>query len=188
MKSTLVIVPGMRDHVEAHWQTWLAHVSPNSLSVPPLGREDLSLDLHVRALEHCVAQASEQVQLVAHSAGCITVAHWAGQSQLTARVQSAFLAAPPDLDTPLPKGYPLPAELDSGGWLPVPRIRLPFPTWVGLSENDPLGRLDEIERLAQDWDAQTLKLGAVGHLNPQFGFGPWPAVLNILQRLRVHQV
>lgn len=187
MTSTLVIVPGMRDHVEAHWQTWLAHASPNSLSVPPLGREDLSLDLHVRALEHCVAQVSGPVQLVAHSAGCITVAHWAGQSQLTARVQSAFLAAPPHLDAPLPEGYPQPAELDSGGWLPVPRIRLPFPAWVGLSDNDPLGRLDDIQRFAQDWGAQTLKLGAVGHLNPQFGFGPWPAVLEILERLRAHQ-
>ena len=185
MNATTVIVPGMRDRVEAHWQTWLASEIPDAVSVTPLGRQDLSLNRYVNELEACVRQVDGPVQLVAHSAGCITVAYWASQTQFAHRVQSAFLAAPPDMDKPLPSSYPQPDELERGGWLPVPRQTLPFPTWVGLSDNDPLGRLEDIRALAEAWGAQAIELGEVGHINPPFGFGPWPEVLPILRRLRV---
>ena len=41
MSPTVLIVPGLRDHVQAHWQTLLAAQLPKVHSVPPMGREDL---------------------------------------------------------------------------------------------------------------------------------------------------
>ena len=80
--------------------------------------------------------------IVAHSGGCIMVAHWALQTRRP--VLGALLATPPDFERPMPEGYPTLAELRAGGWLPVPRGRLPFPSIVAASRNDPLGSFERV--------------------------------------------
>ena len=47
--------------------------------------------------------------IVAHSGGCIMVAHWAAQTRRA--VHGALLATPPDFDQPMPEGYPTLAAL-----------------------------------------------------------------------------
>ena len=76
-EPTLVLVPGLRGHVEDHWQTRLAASLPNVVSVPPLGRTRPSLLTRVTMLQRVVAQTPGPVVLVAHSAGCLVTAHWA---------------------------------------------------------------------------------------------------------------
>jgi predicted alpha/beta hydrolase family esterase len=162
----------LRDHVADHWQTLLAAEIEGARTVPPLDHDKLSRAARVQALEDAVAAMPAPVVLVAHSAGCLTVAHWAAQAN--GRVQAALLATPADIENPLPSGYPTPEELQAGGWLPLPRARLPFAAVVAASRNDPLAAFERIERLAQDWGAGLVDLGDVGHLNPAAGFGPWP--------------
>ena len=74
----------------------------------------------------------------------------------------------------MPDGYPTIEALRSGGWLPVPRSRLPFPSLVALSRNDPLGRFERVAALGRDWGSECVDVGEVGHLNPASGFGEWP--------------
>ena len=66
-------------------------------------------------------------------------------------------------------------ELRASGWLPVPRLTLPFPSIVAASRNDPLGDYGRVSQLARDWGSRLVDLGEVGHLNPASGFGKWPA-------------
>jgi predicted alpha/beta hydrolase family esterase len=40
---TLLIVPGLRDHVEQHWQTLLAARLPHARTLPPMERDNLGL-------------------------------------------------------------------------------------------------------------------------------------------------
>lgn len=181
--STVLIVPGLRDHVAQHWQTLLAAQLPGCVTVPPMGREDLDRQARVDALEAAVASVRGPVLLVAHSGGCITVAHWASNTAHAHRVRGALLAAPPDFDTPMPEGYPGIDALRAAGWFPVPRQRLPFPSLVALSRNDPLGRLDRVQDLARDWSSRTVDLGEVGHLNPASGYGPWPMAMELIASL-----
>jgi predicted alpha/beta hydrolase family esterase len=110
--------------------------------------------------------------IVAHSGGCIMVAHWAQQTRRA--VCGALLAVPPDFERPLPEGYPTLDALQASGWLPVPRTRLPFPSIVAASRNDPLAGYDRIAQLADAWGSELVDLGDVGHLNPASGFGDWP--------------
>ncbi|RTL34263.1 MAG: serine hydrolase family protein [Rhodocyclaceae bacterium] len=169
---TVVIVPGLRDHVAEHWQTLLTARLPKVRSVPPLEKDKLSLAARVEALEETLAGVDGPVILVAHSGGVLIVAHWAKSPRRP--IQGALLATPPDFDTPLPTGYPTQEALRDNGWFPVPRTPLPFPSIVAASTNDPLGSIDRVEALAGDWDSRFVDIGAVGHLNPASGFGDWP--------------
>jgi predicted alpha/beta hydrolase family esterase len=173
LNPTILFVPGLRDHVAEHWQTLLAAEIPGARTVAPLTHDKLSCAARVAALDAAIAAIDGPVVLFAHSAGCLMVVHWAQQAD-TSRVQAALLATPADIETALPAGYPTMDELQSGGWLPLPRTRLPFPTVVAASRNDPLAKYDRLETLAQDWRAAFVDLGEVGHLNPASGFGPWP--------------
>ena len=181
MPPTVLIVPGLRDAVDRHWQTLLAAGRPDTRSVPPMGRERIDCAERVEALEREAAAIEGPVVIVAHSGGCITVAHWARRTRRA--VLGALLAAPPDFETPLPEGYPTMAALDAAGWLPVPRAPLPFRSIVGASRNDPLAPFDRTRALARDWGSECIDLGEVGHLNPASGFGPWPRADELIARL-----
>lgn len=184
-RPTVVIVPGMRDHVEEHWQTLLAQRliegGRTVRTVPPPVENRLCRDAHVALLVEVIAQTTGPVVLVAHSAGCITTVQWARWHD--ADVRGALLAAPPDFDTPLPAGYPTPGELKKSGWTPVPRSPLPFPSIVAASSTDPLGSLERVAELARNWGSRLAELGDVGHLNPASGHGPWPGAEEFVEVL-----
>jgi len=183
VSPTILFVPGLRDHVPDHWQTLLQDQLAEAACVPRLGKENLSCDAWVNALDASIAAIRGPVVLVAHSAGVIMVAHWAMRH--TGPVQAALLAAPPDFESPLPEGYPSMATLAKNGWIPTPRERLPFDSIVAASTNDPLGSLDRVARLASSWGSHLVNAGAVGHLNPASGHGEWPFALDLLAQLGV---
>ncbi|WP_406513796.1 alpha/beta hydrolase [Streptomyces sp. NBC_00161] len=182
---TIVIVPGMREHVEDHWQTILAErlgdAGRTVRTVPPLVRNRLSRDAHVANLVEVMVQITGPVIIVAHSAGVMTTVQWARWHD--ADVRGALLAAPPDFGTPLPDGYPTPDELAAQGWTPVPRNPLPFPSIVAASSDDPLGSLGRVAELAREWGSRLVELGPVGHLNPASGHGPWPQAEVLVEAL-----
>jgi uncharacterized protein len=172
MEPTVLIVPGLRDAAAEHWQTLLAKKLPRVREVPPMGREDLSCARRVAALEREAAAIDGPIVLVAHSGGVVTALHWALRS--TRSVRGALLAAPPDFEHPMPEGYPTVAQLDAGGWLPVPIAPLPFPSIVAASRNDPLCRFHRACEMALHWHSRFVDLGEAGHLNPASGHGDWP--------------
>ena len=180
-KPTIVIVPGLRDHVPDHWQTLLAERLPDSVTVPRLAANKLSCAAWVAEIERTLASIRGPVILVAHSGGVIMVVHWARTHRRA--IHGALLAAPADLESPLPEGYPTTDALRDGGWLPVPRVRLPFPSIVAASTNDPLARFERVAQFAADWGSRLVDVGAVGHLNPAAGFGEWPLAQDFIREL-----
>jgi predicted alpha/beta hydrolase family esterase len=109
------------------------------------------------------------------------VAHWARQHRRP--IRGALLATPPDLDVPLPEGYPSMQALEDNGWFPTPIARLPFPSLVAASTNDPLARIERVLSLAMCWGSRFVELGEVGHLNPASGYGPWPRAHEFIREL-----
>ena len=183
---TILIVPGLRDHVAQHWQTLLAPELPRVVAVPPMGRDNLDCETRLVAIEHAAQSVQGPLVIVAHSGGVVMVAHWAQHTRRP--VLGALLAAPPDFEVPMPEGYPTLAELQAGGWLPVPRTPLPFPSIVAASRNDPLADFDRVEALAHAWGSTLVDLGEVGHLNPASGYGPWPRAHAFIAQLQARQV
>jgi predicted alpha/beta hydrolase family esterase len=183
---TVLIVPGLRDHVADHWQTLLqAELERRGTPVACVPRrqyDKLSCDLWVEAIDRAVAAIVGPVVLVAHSGGVMMVAHWSARHRRP--IHGALLATPADLERPLPPGYPTMDELERNGWLPVPRHRLPFRSIVAASGNDPLADRARVAELAAAWGSELVDLGDVGHLNPAAGFGPWPPALELVDALR----
>jgi uncharacterized protein len=181
--TTVILVPGLRGHVEDHWQTRLAASLPGARTVPPLGRTDAGLQSRVTLLDQVVQDVAGQVVLVAHSAGVLVTVHWAAQFSPT-RVVGALLATPPVLAGELPPEYPSIEQLRAHGWLPIPREPLPFPSIVAASSDDPLGNPVRLRSLVAAWGSRAHELGAVGHLNPASGFGEWPEAVELIGLLR----
>jgi len=111
--------------------------------------------------------------------------HWAYRYGAIRPVRGALLATPPDLAEELSAEYPTLAELGKAGWLPIPRVRLPFRSIVAASTNDSIGDYGRVRALAASWGSRLVNLGEVGHLNPGSGYGDWPAVLDFLAELGV---
>jgi predicted alpha/beta hydrolase family esterase len=179
--ATILIVPGLRDHVADHWQTVLASQLPKVRTVPPLEQDKLSLPARVDAIQRELEQIEGPVILVAHSAGVLMVVHWA--ARYSRPIKGALLATPPDLDASWPENYPTPESLRANGWSPLPRQALPFPSLVCASNNDHLASLDAVRRMASDWAGSLVELGDVGHLNPAAGYGEWTYAHELIQML-----
>jgi uncharacterized protein len=182
---TILIVPGLREHVPGHWQTLLeqklAQGPTKVASVPRMERDKLSCAAWIAELDRSLAAIAGPVILVAHSAGVMITVHWAQRHQRP--VHGALLAAPPDFEAPLPEGYPTQDVLRANGWLPTPRARLPFRSIVAASTNDPLGSYERVADLAAAWGSEIVNVGAVGHLNPAAGYGEWPRAEEFIREL-----
>ena len=184
--AAVLIVPGLRDHVADHWQTHLERKLSSVrkvVSVPPLEADKLSCAARVSALERTIETLEEPVIVVAHSAGVLMLVHWAQAHAHARNIQGALLAGPPDFEAPLPAGYPTQDALQANGWLPVPRQTLPFRSTVAASTNDPLATFDRVRQMAREWGSELVNVGAVGHINPASGFGPWPLAEALIQTL-----
>jgi len=114
--------------------------------------------------------------LVAHSLGCMLTAAWAAHSRNTQKVQAAFLVAPGD-----PEREELQGALKS--WTPIVTNKLPFPSLLLGSQNDPYCSLDRARHFADAWGSEFIDYGARGHINADSGLGDWPEGRALLQRL-----
>ena len=103
-EATVLIVPGLRDHVSQHWQTLLASRLPRVRTVVPMGRSNLDCRERVVAIEEAAASIDGPIILVAHSGGVMATLHWARQTRR--QLRGALLATPADFDQPMPEGYP----------------------------------------------------------------------------------
>lgn len=113
--------------------------------------------------------------IVAHSLGCLAVAHWAAR-MTGARVAGALLVAVPD-----PHGPAFPAQ--ASGFAPLPERRFPFPTLIVASDDDPYAGIEHAKRYAAAWDGSLHRIGKRGHINAASGLGDWPAGWQLLRSI-----
>lgn len=179
--STILIIPGLRDHVPEHWQTLLEEKLVKVHSVPSAKTNKLNCTHRVDRIQAELDNIDGPVILVAHSAGVLMTLHWA--AKYNHQIQGALLVAPPDMSQIWPDNYPSSAELRKEGWEPLPKQKLNFPSIVVASTNDHLASFNAVENMAKAWGSQLVNAGSVGHLNPASGFGPWPLAEELIQRL-----
>lgn len=168
MFPTVLTVPGLNGSGPAHWQTLWEQTRPDTVRVDLGMWHTPHRNSWVTKLDQAIRRAQTPVVLAAHSLGCIAVAWWAELSPQLPNwpVVGALLVAPADVD----RGE-APAEIK--GFAPTPRLRLPFPSLVVASTDDPWVGLDHARGLAGDWGSHFVDAGARGHLNADSGLGEW---------------
>jgi predicted alpha/beta hydrolase family esterase len=134
----------------------------------PEGRLDLAR--RVADLHRAIAEEPGPVVLVAHSAGCITVAQWA--SAHSGPVRAALLVAPPYFDPAWTPGHDDPPDARA---IVVPLSALPFPSILVASRTDPHATFEQSEGYARAWGSRLVDAGDAGHISTASGYGPWPA-------------
>ncbi len=173
--ARILIVPGLGGSGPEHWQTCLERSLPGASRVEQNDWDRPHRDNWVARLVGAVAQAPGAV-LVAHSLGCILVAH-AALEHPDLPIGAALMVAPADVDSI----SHTPDHLRP--FAPIPREALPFPAVVVASTNDPYMTLARAGELAEDWNAEFVNAGPLGHINVAAGFGPWPAGEAMVNRL-----
>jgi predicted alpha/beta hydrolase family esterase len=61
--------------------------------------------------------------------------------------------------------------------------RLPFPSVLVASADDPFAALDRAAEFAAAWGSRMVTLEHAGHINADAGFGPWPDGRRLLDEL-----
>ena len=168
-----LIIPGLNGSGPGHWQTlWAEKYGFGRVEQHDWENPDPSL--WTGTLDAYIEASKNPVVLVAHSLGCLTVAHWARvYREKINRVHAAFLVTPPDVECSphIPEALRCFAAHEL----------LPFPSLVVGSENDPYMTRDDAQALAADWGSRFVNAGAVGHINLDSGHGPWPEGEILLQ-------
>ena len=93
----------------------------------------------------------------------------------TRRIRGALLVAPPDVERQ--DGDPRVIRFS-----PV-RRQLPFPSLLVASRDDPWASFARSRRMAADWGAELVDVGALGHINAASGLGAWEAGQALSERL-----
>jgi hypothetical protein len=171
---TTLILPGVGNSGLEHWQSrWLAlHPDFHRVLQDDWDRPDL--DAWCRNLETVVHDAPSPVVLVAHSLGCLLAVQWEQRTSLL--VRGALLVAPPD-----PASTAFPPE--AAGFGPVPLRRLPFPSILVASTNDPYGTSEFSRNCAASWGSRLVEVGPLGHINAASGLGEWRQGLKLYDEL-----
>ncbi|MDW7747145.1 alpha/beta hydrolase [Halomonas sp.] len=171
-----LIVPGWQgsgdDHWQTHWQSRLPHTSRTRVG----SWQEPELDDWIGALNRATRRIDSPILLVAHSLGCITVAHWAARQASSSKVAGALLVAPADVE----RGS---VSRPLASFAPIPMHRLPFPSLVVGSTNDPAASARRAANFATAWDSELVVLDDAGHLNPASGHREWEEGFALLQRL-----
>ena len=169
MPPTLVIVPGLADSSPDHWQTrWAEQFG--AARVRQDDPEAPTTQGWAARLQEVVETTPGDLVLVGHSAGVLTIVHWARLYGGNERVRGALLVSPTDAEQ-ADMGELAPAVLHLA---PVPLDPLPFPALVVASENDPYVSFERAQVFADAWEAAFVTAGEAGHINVASGHGDWP--------------
>jgi len=132
-------------------------------------------DEWVGALDQAVGQAAGPPILVAHSLGCLAVAHWAARSDRPCF--AVLLVALPD-----PCGPAFPGA--ATGFAVVPPALCKYRVTVISSSDDRYATMSYTEEHVAAWRAEHIRLGRRGHINADSGLGDWPDGWAIVNRWR----
>jgi predicted alpha/beta hydrolase family esterase len=175
MHTDVLILPGFGNSGAQHWQSLWELSNPDFKRVQQRDWDNPVCDEWVSALGVAAKDAGSNVVLVAHSLGCLAVAHWACRHYMP--IKGALLVAVPDETRP-----DFPKEIQ--GFSATPELRLPFPSIVVASTNDPYGSIEHAAHLAHAWGSRFINVGARGHINGDSGLGDWAEGYELLNSLR----
>jgi predicted alpha/beta hydrolase family esterase len=174
MSRTILTIPGLFNSGLDHWQSHWERTVPNVERIRQRDYKNAVCSEWIETIQKSVTGRAGEVVLVGHSCGAVAIAFWA--KEFGGRVAGAMLVGPSDTEQP---DFPRNAV----GFAPVPLDRLPFPSIVVASGDDPYLSLQRATHFANCWGSKLVNIGPAGHINAASGHGPWPEGIAILKEL-----
>lgn len=155
----VLIVPGLRNSDEQHWQSlWQAHL-PNSKRIHVDDWATPDLEKWKAGIRAELAQFDKPAVIIAHSFGTLASASIA--AEFPEKIAALFLVAPAD-----PDKFNIARQL--------PQTPLRVPAKIIASSNDPWLTESKAAYWALQWGTDFLRLKDVGHINSESNLGIWP--------------
>ncbi|CAM3196409.1 RBBP9/YdeN family alpha/beta hydrolase [Cupriavidus taiwanensis] len=168
----VLTVPGLHGSGPGHWQSRWEQQFPDWQRVEQHDWSRPSLPLWAERVSEGVMRArrvaARGAVLVAHSFGCLATLRQAALDPVG--IAGALLVAPAD-----PDKFGVAALL--------PAYRLPFPTILAASRNDPWMPQRTAFSWGTLWGSELVDVGHLGHINADSGLGEWPEGLALLDTL-----
>ncbi|MBP4137534.1 RBBP9/YdeN family alpha/beta hydrolase [Flavobacterium geliluteum] len=178
METKLLILPGLGNSGEKHWQTFWHKKFETSSRIIHDNWDEPILEEWLSRLNEEIDKLDSPTILVAHSLAVSLVLHWA-QNVSSKNVVGALLVAPADVDSP--KHTPECIR----NFSPMPLFQLPFPSILVASENDPYASFERKEYFAKIWGSDFVNVGQKGHINSDSDLKYWEEGQEILEQLIV---
>ncbi len=164
----VIIVPGLRNSDEHHWQSlWQAKL-PNSKRIELDTWDTPNLEKWSAAIIKVLAELNQPAVLIAHSFGTLASASVA--EKFPEKIAALLLVAPAD-----PDKFSIAHQL--------PQSPLSPPTKIIASSNDPWMSDNKAAYWALQWSADFLRLNNAGHINSESNLGMWPEGVQELHQL-----
>lgn len=164
----VVIVPGLRNSDEHHWQSlWQARL-PGSQRIHVEDWDTPNLAAWRAGIITALDKLQTPAVLIAHSFGTLASASIA--AEFPDKVAALFLVAPAD-----PDKFGIAEQL--------PQEFLPVPAQVVASSDDPWMTENKAAYWSLLWGADYLRIKNVGHINSQSNLGFWSEGVNLLHQL-----
>jgi uncharacterized protein len=176
METNLLILPGLGNSGEKHWQTFWHEKFKNSKRIIQDNWDEPILEDWIARLKEEVLKLERPTILVAHSLAVSLVLHWASSNN-DKNIAGALLVAPADVDSP----EHTPEIIRN--FSPMPITKLPFPSIVVASENDPYASFERKKYFAEQWGSDFVNVGQQGHINSDSDLKYWEEGQLILQQL-----
>ncbi|TCC52106.1 serine hydrolase family protein [Kribbella pittospori] len=160
-----VIVPGIGDSDDGHWQTiWQTKWGDEASRIAPSSWTEPDLDDWCEAIDREV-RAEKDVMIVAHSLGCLAVAHWIATG-MDDPIHGAFLVTPPDRYA---RSFPAAAST----FLAAHERSIEVPGLIVCSDDDPYCAPKAAKQMALQWEIPMVNAGALGHISSDSGIDEW---------------
>ena len=174
-----LIVPGVGGSEHDHWQSWLQRGLMQCSRVQQQDWNHPVLSSWVAQFVKSVQQIEDDIEIVAHSFGCLTsLAALDQHPELCRKIKKLVLVAPANPARFGENGFARDSQTDYSAYFH--QLKLQVPTIMLISENDPWLSFEDAHAFAKSWKIQPVNLGAVGHVNVASGFGPFPEIKQYL--------
>lgn len=172
----VLMIPGLGNSGADHWQSLWEVEDPSMFRIRVKDWERPICSEWSMAIDAAFESSRGAMVVVGHSLGCLAFVHWIARTER--RIHGALLVAVPD-----PDGGNFPKQAQ--GFSPLPMKRLPFPSIVVSSQDDPYGGSPYARICAGKWGSTLVDIGRAGHINGASRIGRWPHGLELLNTLRL---
>lgn len=163
----VLVVPGLHGSGAEHWQSRWQRLYPKFERVEQDRWDTPDLPVWSQRLHGVLQTDARPTLIVAHSFGCLTTVCRAAADAVSVsdvaeagnNIVGALLVAP--------------ADPDKFNVVDAVSVRLPFPSLVVGSDNDPWMTAERAAYWAQAWGSDFHNIGAFGHINAESGLSDW---------------